>query len=285
MQGFVQVADSDHRVKIFHSVSLPSIPSIIKRQFECILVRARIAASRSIATGYRHLDGINALTIDLDDTLWELMPVILAAEKRLAEWLAGHFPAIPATFTRDDAMQLRLAIEQEYPDRRHDLRFLRKAVMQRMANACGYDDSVAEQAYEVFDAARNEVRFYPDVMPALEILHQHYPLVAVTNGNADLGKIGVAHLFQAVVTAVDAGAPKPKQAIFKLASERAGVAAHNILHIGDDPGMDVEGARNAGFRTAWMNRGGKRWPSGLDAPDIVFRSMRDVPALLLAEGF
>lgn len=231
------------------------------------------------------MNGINALTIDLDDTLWDLLPVILAAEKRVADWLAAHFPRIPETFSRDDAMQLRIAVEQEFPERRHDLRFLRKSVMARMANACGYGDHVAEEAYEVFDVARNEVEFFPDVVPALRQLRDHFQLVAVTNGNADLNRIGIAHLFHGVVTAVDAGAPKPQQAIFKLASQRAGVAPDSILHIGDDPKTDVEGARNAGFRTAWMNRGGKRWPADMQAPDIVFRSMKDVTTVLLADGF
>ena len=231
------------------------------------------------------MDGINALTIDLDDTLWDLLPVIMAAEKRVAEWLAIHFPRIPQTFTRDDAIELRLAVEEEYPERRHDLRFLRKSVMRRMADACGYPDNVADDAFDVFDAARNEVQLFPDVIPALTELRNHFPLIAVTNGNADLGRIGVAHLFHGVVTAVEAGAPKPQQAIFKLASERAGVSPNGILHIGDDPNTDIEGARNAGFRTAWMNRGGKRWPADIREPDVVFRSMQDVPRLLLAEGF
>lgn len=231
------------------------------------------------------MNGISALTIDLDDTLWDLLPVILAAEKRVADWLANHFPRIPETFSRDDAMQLRIAVEKEFPERRHDLRFLRKSVMARMANACGYGNDVAEDAYDVFEVARNEVEFFPDVLPALQQLRDHFQLVAVTNGNADLQRIGIAHLFHGVVTAVDAGAPKPQQAIFKLASQRAGVSPDNILHIGDDPKTDVEGARNAGFRTAWMNRGGKRWPADIEAPDIVFRSMQDVTTVLLADGF
>ena len=231
------------------------------------------------------MDGINALTIDLDDTLWDLMPVIMAAERRVADWLGSNFPRIPEKFTRDDAMQLRLAVQSEFPERCHDLRFLRKSVMQRMALACGYGDDVAENAYEIFDAARNEVQFYPDVLPALEMLRSRFPLIAVTNGNADLQKIGVAHLFHASVNAVDAGAPKPQPAIFELASERAGVLPGRILHIGDDPKTDVEGARNAGFKTAWMNRNAKRWPDEFEAPDVVFRSMRDVSKLLLADGF
>ena len=231
------------------------------------------------------MQGISALTIDLDDTLWDLLPVIMTAEKRVAGWLAEHFPRIPEQFTREDAMQLRIEVAQEFPERSHDLRFLRTSVMQRMASACGYRESVAEDAYAIFDTARNEVQFFPDVMPALQELSDHFRLVAVTNGNANLGKIGIDHLFHAVVTAVDAGAPKPQQAIFRLASERAGVSPGNILHIGDDPNTDVEGARNAGFRTAWMNRGGKRWPLDIEEPDVVFRSMRDVPRLLLAKGF
>lgn len=228
---------------------------------------------------------IRAITIDLDDTLWEIMPVIIAAEQRLRAWLYDHFPNIPHKFSMTDSYKLRDGVLQDFPERAHDLKFLRMNVLRRMAVASGYSADIAEDAFRVFDEARNEVHFYPDVLPALEVLQLSYPLIAVTNGNANLETIGIAHLFKAVVTAVDAGVPKPHHAIFAMAVSHAGVSPEEVLHIGDDPTTDVDGAREAGLKTAWLNRNGRRWPVDIEKPDLVIRSMRELLPLLSDEGF
>ncbi len=228
---------------------------------------------------------IRAITIDLDDTLWEIMPVIIAAEQRLRTWLASNFPKIPENFSSADSLKLRAAVELEFPERAHDLTFLRVSVLGRMAIACGYPANMAQDAFRVFDEARNEVRFYPDVLPSLELLKVSYPLIAVTNGNANLHKIGIGHMFKAIVTAVDAGAAKPHQSIFAMAVGRAGVLPEHVLHIGDDPKTDIQGAQEAGMKTGWINRTGRRWPDEIEAPDLVIRSMRELPRLLSKEGF
>lgn len=228
---------------------------------------------------------IRAITIDLDDTLWEIMPVIIAAEQRLRAWLATNFPKITENFSSADALGLRAIVVQDFPERAHDLTFLRINVLRRMAGACGYSEDMAEAAFQVFDEARNEVRFYPDVLPSLELLQLSYPLIAVTNGNANLQKIGINHMFKAVVTAVEAGAAKPHQSIFAMAVTRAGVQPEQILHVGDDPRTDVQGAKEAGLKTGWINRTGRRWPDEIEEPDLVIRSMRELPRLLSSQGF
>ena len=44
------------------------------------------------------------------------------------------------------------------------------------------------------------------------------------------------------------------------------MAAEYVLHVGDDPLMDMVGARDAGLRTAWINRHAQPWPTKLGAP-------------------
>jgi putative hydrolase of the HAD superfamily len=41
-----------------------------------------------------------------------------------------------------------------------------------------------------------------------------------------------------------------------------------VLYVGDDPLLDVEAARAAGLRTAWMNRTGLAWPQAVAAADM-----------------
>ena len=143
---------------------------------------------------------------------------------------------------------------------------------------------LVDPAFSVFDRARNEVQFFPDVLPALETLAKRYAVVAVTNGNANLQEIGLRHLFHDVVTAVDVGAAKPAPIIFDEAVRRAGVMPAEVLHVGDSPEIDVVGAASAGLRTAWMNRNGDDWPEHLPHPDLTVATVDELlDALAAAE--
>ena len=52
----------------------------------------------------------------------------------------------------------------------------------------------------------------------------------------------------------------------------AGVAPEQVLHVGDDPELDVRGAHAAGLRTAWLNRRGEAWPHAVE-PDVTFTDL------------
>lgn len=227
---------------------------------------------------------IRAITFDLDDTLWEIAPVIRRAEAVLWKWLEEHFPDIPVRFPAEAAIELRQRVIAEHADRAHDLRFLRKTVLGRMALEAGYGDAPVEPAFRVFDAERNRVDLFPDVVPALTRLAERFPIIAVTNGNANLEAIGIRHLFADVVTAVDAGAAKPAAAIFERAVSRSGLTAGEVLHVGDHPEIDVVGAASAGLGTAWMNRRGDAWPGHLARPDAVISTVDELHSLFDASS-
>lgn len=225
---------------------------------------------------------IRAITLDLDNTLWAIDPVIHRAEASLWNWLGEHYPDIHVQFSADDLLELRRRVVDEFPERHHDFRFLRKKVLARVAVESGYSEELVEPAFDVFDQARNAVDLYPDVLPDLEVLFERYTIVALTNGNANLQTIGIGHLFHSVVTATDAGAPKPEQAIFDVAVKEAGVTPAEILHVGDHPATDIDGARRAGLRTAWINRNGEQWPEQFESPDAVVTTISGLRELLEA---
>jgi putative hydrolase of the HAD superfamily len=79
---------------------------------------------------------------------------------------------------------------------------------------------------------------------------------------------------------VGAGFAKPAEPIFAEAVRRAGVSRDSILHVGDHPENDVDGAKSAGLWSAWMNRNGAEWPAHLQQPDTVLSSMSDLHELL-----
>lgn len=230
------------------------------------------------------LQRIRAITLDLDNTLWDIDPVIRNAEATLWDWLSINYPQIPDRFDAEDLIRVRNSVVDDYWHKSHDYRYLRKKALKRVAIEAGYDDSLVEPAFEVFDAARNAVELYPDVLPDLEYLYERFTIVAVTNGNANLKTIGIDHLFHGIVTAVDAGVAKPARPIFDVAIAKAGVTAGEILHVGDHPEADIDGAQKAGLRTAWINRTDEVWPEGIDEPDVVITTITELTTLLAEAG-
>jgi HAD superfamily hydrolase (TIGR01509 family) len=206
------------------------------------------------------------LSFDLDDTLWPIAPVILAAEEELESWLRQHHPEVMGAHSVATLRAVREQVGREYPERSHDMTFLRhRAIL----NLFG-DDSAAQRhadaAFEVFYAARNRITMYEDVPAALARLGRSYRLFALSNGNADLRRCGVSDLFEGHVTAIAAGASKPDARIFAHLLRAAGVDAAQVLHVGDDPHADVHGAAAAGMQAVWLNRDARPWPAQLAAP-------------------
>ena len=223
---------------------------------------------------------IRAITLDLDDTLWAIGPVIMRAEEMLWSWLDENYPKITETFTPDESLVLREQVMRKHWDQSHDFRFLRKTVLEHMAETVGYSCDLVDDAFDVFDRARNDVELFSDVLPTLQALGEHFTLVAVTNGNANLERIGIRHLFHDVVTAVDVGAAKPASPIFVEAVSRAGVTAEEALHVGEHPDIDIVGARKAGMRTAWLNRNGDGWPLRVAPPDAIVATIGELVTVL-----
>lgn len=226
------------------------------------------------------VNGIRTITLDLDDTLWEIEPVIRRAEQRLYAWLDENYPALTAMFSQQDLQVLRKQVVEKHSDRVHDLTFLRHRVLAEAADAAGCTNFIVEEAFAVFDEVRNDVELFPEARPALIALAERFTLIAVTNGNASLEKIGIADLFHGHVSAATAGAAKPARPIFDAAVEAGGASAAETLHVGDHPVFDVHGAREAGLRTVWVNRNGVEWPAEYETPDFEVRHVGE-----LAERF
>lgn len=208
-----------------------------------------------------------AISLDLDNTLWDTPPVLKRAERVLDEWLAGHAPRILAGQGAAGLTVLRESIAREFPDRAHDFSWVRTESLRRAARSAGYDEQLAPKAFEVFLVARNEILPFEDVPQALTHLAARVPLYALTNGNACIHRVGLGAHFAGSVDPTLVGAAKPDPRIYAALSRMAGVAPADILHVGDDAHADVEGARVAGCKTAWMNRGNAPWPGPWEPAD------------------
>lgn len=214
-----------------------------------------------------------ALSLDLDDTLWPIWPAIERAELALHAFLSERCPRTAAKYPIVAMRELRERIAADYPEYAHDFTRQRKLSLEHALRDSGDDQGHADEAFEAFYSHRNRIDFYPDALAALERLAARYPIAALTNGNADLARIGIAGHFVVYVSARGEGHAKPDAPIFHATCTKLGVSPDQLLHIGDDPLLDIAGAARAGIRSCWINRREETWPDHLPRPDLEFTTL------------
>lgn len=217
-----------------------------------------------------NLSKIQAITLDLDDTLWPVWPTIERAEVVLQDWLAAHAPQT-ARLCADAQVRKRIRAEVNlrHTDKAYDLSFLRREAIRESLLQAGDAPHLADAAFEVFFAERQNVTLYDGVQHALARLAARYPLVGLSNGNADVFRTAAGPYFKAAVSARLFGVAKPDVRIFHAAAAQLNVPTHAVLHLGDDATTDVLGALNAGMQTAWINTQGHDWPHDSAQPFTV----------------
>lgn len=228
---------------------------------------------------------VRAICFDLDNTLWEIEPVLERAEGILADWLERRYPRIPAAFGPADVLKMRATLLAERPDQAHDFTFLRRETTARVAQAVGYSrdeaEIIAEEAFVTWHAARNQVTPYAEVLPALVRLRERYRLATLSNGNADLAHIGLAHHFEFRLHAAALGCAKPEARAYETLAGLLTLRPAEILFVGDEPHADVVGPKAVGMQTVWVNRGRLEWPDALPAPDATVTDLTELEALLM----
>lgn len=224
---------------------------------------------------------ISAISLDLDDTLWPIWPTIERAEAVLQEWLLREAPKTASLLLTPGILrELREATEKERSDLAHDLSALRRESIRTALKRSGEDPALADPAFDAFFAERQRVTLYDDALPALKWLSERYPLIAVSNGNADIHLTGVGRWFRTAFNARAFGSGKPHAPIFRAAAASVGLLPKDVLHVGDDAELDVVGALNAGMQAAWLVRNERPWVHGA-RPQLIVPNLH---ALCVALG-
>lgn len=219
---------------------------------------------------------IKAITLDLDDTLWPIWPTIERAEKVLHNWLVDNAPMAAALFSSPVALrEIRDYMAANRPDLKHDLSAVRRESIRLALYRAGENPLLADSAFEVFFAERQRVTLFDDAQPALEFLADRFPLVSVSNGNADVYRVGLGRYFRAAISAREFGIGKPDPRIFHAAAGAVDVMPGEVLHVGDDATLDALGALNAGMQAAWVNRSDHLWPHELQ-PHVTLGNLTEL---------
>ena len=211
----------------------------------------------------KKMSKIKLITFDLDDTFWDIKSTIINAEMNSRKWSEDKIGRKIEWGTFEDFMKIRSELVNNDPSLEYDLGMLRKKtiafhVKKFFKNSKDLNKFI-EDAYNFFLRERHKVTFYDNVIEVLEELSSKYRLGVLTNGNADVNKLGIGHLFDFSISSMDVKSNKPDQAHFVKARELSQVDFNETLHVGDHPLNDVLGARELGINTMWFNLNNLNW--------------------------
>ena len=231
---------------------------------------------------------IRAITFDLDNTLWDVEAPLLRAEAAQRAWFEAHRPNVIELLIPTVMNEIRKELVTECADIHHSVTAMRREFIHRVQLRAGYSEADSQVgtdgAFSEFLAVRQQVELFEDVADTLRTLAASYTLGALTNGNADVFKTEAGEFMDFAFLAEEVGAGKPDPALFEAAIAKTSLQASQILHVGDSPDHDIDGAHAVGLRTAWINPDNKAWAKG-KAPLLTLRHVRELPeAIALING-
>jgi len=214
---------------------------------------------------------IGVVSFDLDETLWEFMPMMDGALGATVDELAARHPECSG-ITVQELHRVRGEVADEMEGTYEELRM--ESFRRVLATRGVHDPGLPRWMVDTWMAARlHSVQLHDDVEPELdELARRGYRLGAITNGNFPLDRHGLAERMAFIVHAEHAGNLKPAPEPFELALQLSGGDARRWVHVGDSIESDVLGAQAFGLRAVWVNRRGAELPEGV-SPDAELPSL------------
>lgn len=205
---------------------------------------------------YRHL------FFDLDHTLWDFETNAKQAMEEIYQTLSLSDKGIPDF----DAFYDRYSYHNHRLWDRYTKGFIKQDELRwkRMWLAL-LDFKLADEplsrrmAAEFLELLPSKNTLFPYTVEILQYLQEkNYRMHLVTNGfeKVQYGKIRQANLagfFDQVITSEASNSLKPNREIFEYAFSKAGAQAGESIMIGDNQDADIEGGKNAGMDTIFVN--------------------------------
>lgn len=224
---------------------------------------------------------IKLVSFDLDNTLWDVTKTIIRAEQSLRSWMQKNTSEALVIYASEQVESIRKSVLTNYAEKRHDLSFMRIQVLYECMRSAGMSEAnalqMSEDAFEVFFTGRNQVAFFDDAVQVLETLSKSYRVFALTNGNANIDRVGIGRFFEAAISSADVGASKPDPQMFTALLERSGVAADRVVHIGDHLTDDIFGAQQVGINSIWFNHRGEHENDSPVTPTAQVHTLEQLP--------
>jgi 2-haloacid dehalogenase len=142
---------------------------------------------------------------------------------------------------------------------------------------------------EVLTSSISKMPPFQEVVPALaQLKKMGFRLCIVSNTDDDIIAGNVQQMggyIDKVVTAQQAQSYKPTREIFAHAHQALGVQKEEVVHICASPHLDLQAARDIGFRCIWIDRSTARCPLPDYTPDAILDKLDRVPVLFKQLGW
>jgi len=223
---------------------------------------------------------VRHLFFDVDGTLADYLGALRAALDATAQEIAAITGAPIATAVLWQGREL-VASDPGWHD--HTPAEIRRESFRRaLAEAGAATEEHVERLTEVFRDVRSaSIYVFPDVIETLDALHRAgFIMIAASNGNLELGAIGVERYFAGTHYAPEVGVSKPDPGFFLGALERFGAMPEASLAIGDRVDNDYLPARAAGLHALLIDRTDQYATHDVHR----IRSLTELPELLVPLG-
>ena len=225
---------------------------------------------------------IKLITFDLDDTLWDNMPIITRAEIDTRKYIEERVGKIEWG-DLNDFLNLREELIKEDPSIAWDISKLRKEIFRKKlvyVKPQSLRDKIVEEAFTIFINKRHEIQLFDGVENALSELSNKYILGVLTNGNADVYRFDFGKYFKFSISSLEAKNSKPNRAHFDKALEEVqNIAFDEIIHIGDHQINDILFASKLGIESLWFNKNNVDWEQEFEKP-YEFNSWELLPKII-----
>ena len=216
---------------------------------------------------------IKAVTLDAYGTLLQDEDLTLIPRRIVAD----HRPSVSVDEVLRMWIDLYHEATQQSPFR--TLRTIQAEILGRVLRQLGVTATATPYVDQFFEIT-TRVRLYPETLPSMRALGA-VPLAIVSNADAEHT---AAWTFdwpvQHVVISEAVRAYKPHPRMFEVALEHLKLEPHEVLHVGDSQVDDLQGARAAGLRVAWLNRRGRERLPGIPVPDFEIRDLTELPRVV-----
>lgn len=216
------------------------------------------------------IDGpIEMVTFDLYDTLIETDPPgwirfqkaleLSGIDSELSDIMRAHTVG-QQYFTMENG---RYPIRDRTPDEKEEFQINLTGISLEALDLPTDDETVATVKSNFSDDTQGgkvlEYRPYDEVPRVLDRLReQKIKTAIISNADSDVTqlclKMGFAQHMDLIVTSALVGWEKPDARTFHAALDPFGMPATNVIHVGDQPGSDVLGARAVGMAAALLDR-------------------------------
>lgn len=233
---------------------------------------------------YRRLTEVKAISFDLDDTLYNNLPVMQVIEKKMLSYFTEKFASLLPKLSPELVLALSSTIKQQafnryfwapyrqqaikaHQDITHDVVRLRFETYRLgfLAHKLSVAESnkEAQAGLDYFISLRSDFSVPKASHELLASLSKVFPLVTISNGNVDTKALGIDHYFQHIYHAGFQTSDsdnkgehllrqKPATDMFTLVCQQLAIPTAQLLHVGDCGFADIHGALNAGCQTAWL---------------------------------